>query len=288
MHLPGVPFSTGTPPIPLRRRDGALAQAGAREAVHRHRPPADHPRAGRPGPGDRRRAARRAARGGSGDPEQLATTSKRWGPRSSSSASSSRPAPTCCRPPTWKPWPACRTASSRSPSSRSRRSSRARSGRGSRRRSSISIVPLAAASLGQVHRARLRDGRPVAVKVQRPDIRQVIVDDLEVIEEIAAIVDDTPRSAAPSRSDMVEEFRTYPAAELDYRREAVNLVTLGENLADYRRLVIPRRSTTTRPRGAHHGLHRDGRSPSSPPLARIDLDHGSSPRSCSRPISTRS
>ena len=50
-------------------------------------------------------------------------------------------------------------------------------------------VPLAAASLGQVHRARLRDGREVAVKVQRPDIRQVIVDDLEAFAEIAAMLD---------------------------------------------------------------------------------------------------
>jgi ubiquinone biosynthesis protein len=44
---------------------------------------------------------------------------------------------------------------------------------------------LAAASLGQVHRAALRDGRPVVVKVQRPDIRKQIAEDFEVLEEIA-------------------------------------------------------------------------------------------------------
>ena len=44
--------------------------------------------------------------------------------------------------------------------------------------------PLAAASLGQVHYAELRDGRPVAVKVQRPGIRQRIADDFEALLEI--------------------------------------------------------------------------------------------------------
>src|SRR5438093_6924226 len=48
---------------------------------------------------------------------------------------------------------------------------------------------LAAASLGQVHRASLRDGRPVVVKVQRPHIRKQIAEDFEVIEEIASFLD---------------------------------------------------------------------------------------------------
>src|ERR1039458_7340123 len=49
---------------------------------------------------------------------------------------------------------------------------------------------LAAASLGQVHRATMRDGRPVVVKVQRPDIRKQIADDFEVLEEIAGFFDE--------------------------------------------------------------------------------------------------
>jgi ubiquinone biosynthesis protein len=47
-------------------------------------------------------------------------------------------------------------------------------------------VPLATASIGQVHRAALRDGSPVAVKVQRPGVRQQVFDDLEVLERGAA------------------------------------------------------------------------------------------------------
>src|SRR5690606_7718956 len=50
-------------------------------------------------------------------------------------------------------------------------------------------VPLAAASLGQVHSAALRDGREVVVKVQRPGIAAQIADDFEVLSRIAAFLD---------------------------------------------------------------------------------------------------
>jgi ubiquinone biosynthesis protein len=100
--------------------------------------------------------------------------------------------------------------------------------------------PLASASLGQVHRAVLRDGRPVAVKVQRPGVRAKVVDDMEVIEELAAFVDDhTKLGRTLGFGAMVEEFRLSIMAELDYRREAANLRQLGENLADYDRIVVP-------------------------------------------------
>src|SRR5256885_13753263 len=51
--------------------------------------------------------------------------------------------------------------------------------------SDFDVTPMAAASLGQVHRARLRDGRQVAVKVQRPRIREPMFEDLDAIDEIA-------------------------------------------------------------------------------------------------------
>jgi ubiquinone biosynthesis protein len=102
-------------------------------------------------------------------------------------------------------------------------------------------VPLAAASLGQVHRAQLRDGRPVAVKVQRPGIRQVILEDLDAFAQIAAMVDKhTEIGRRFAFQDMLEEFRKTLLRELDYRREAQNLITLATNLSRYERLVIPR------------------------------------------------
>ncbi|MCU1350873.1 MAG: hypothetical protein JWM05_82 [Acidimicrobiales bacterium] len=105
---------------------------------------------------------------------------------------------------------------------------------------SFDATPLASASLGQVHRAELRDGRPVAVKVQRPDIRDRIVDDMDAIEEIATLADDHTESGRRlGFADMVEEFRASLLAELDYRREADNLRALGANLSDHDRIVVP-------------------------------------------------
>lgn len=103
------------------------------------------------------------------------------------------------------------------------------------------VEPMAAASLGQVHRATLRDGREVVVKVQRPNIRQQIDEDLKALAEIAAVLD--RRTKVGKRfhfSDMVAEFRKTLINELDYRREANNLNTLADNLAEFDRLVVPR------------------------------------------------
>src|SRR3954453_23113042 len=55
--------------------------------------------------------------------------------------------------------------------------------------SDFDIKPTASASLGQVHLARLRDGRPVAVKVQRPAIREALVEDLDALDDIAEFLD---------------------------------------------------------------------------------------------------
>ena len=100
--------------------------------------------------------------------------------------------------------------------------------------------PVAAASLGQVHHALLRDGRPVAVKVQRPGIRQVILDDLEAFAEAASFADrHTKVGRKFAFQDILEEFRKTLLRELDYKREALNLVTLGRNLRSYKRLVVP-------------------------------------------------
>ena len=100
--------------------------------------------------------------------------------------------------------------------------------------------PLAAASLGQVHLAALRDGRPVVVKVQRPNIRLQIAEDFEVLEEIAGFLDDHTETGRRHRFRLVlEEFRTALQHELDYEQEAQNLIAIGENLREFDLIRVP-------------------------------------------------
>jgi predicted unusual protein kinase regulating ubiquinone biosynthesis (AarF/ABC1/UbiB family) len=101
--------------------------------------------------------------------------------------------------------------------------------------------PIGSGSLGQVHRATLRDGRPVAVKVQRPGIRRRALEDIEVIAELAEFLDShSERASRLGFGSMVEQFRGSLIGELDYRREAANLTVLGDALAEYERIVVPR------------------------------------------------
>jgi ubiquinone biosynthesis protein len=101
-------------------------------------------------------------------------------------------------------------------------------------------TPLAAASLGQVHRAALRNGREVAVKVQRPNVRAQVLKDMEAMEEVADFLDhhtDVGRRVGFKR--MVMELRRSLLVELDYRREAQHMVMLSANLARFTRIVVP-------------------------------------------------
>jgi predicted unusual protein kinase regulating ubiquinone biosynthesis (AarF/ABC1/UbiB family) len=100
--------------------------------------------------------------------------------------------------------------------------------------------PIAAASLGQVHRAALRDGRMVAVKVQRPEAHEQVTADLEALAEIAAFLDKrTDAGARYHFSDLIAEFRRTLLEELDYANEAANLRTLGANLAKFTDIIVP-------------------------------------------------
>ncbi len=100
--------------------------------------------------------------------------------------------------------------------------------------------PLASASLGQVHRATLRDGRPVAVKVQRPGVIEHVLDDLTVLDEIAAFVDNhTKVGKRYEFAPMIREFRKSLMEELDYVVEANHLRTLKRNLAEFPRIFVP-------------------------------------------------
>jgi ubiquinone biosynthesis protein len=100
--------------------------------------------------------------------------------------------------------------------------------------------PLAAASLAQVHRACMRDGRQVVVKVQRPDIREQIVSDLEALDEVARFFDlHTELGKRYEFQNMLMTLRRSLLQELDFKLESGNLNTFAENLREFDTIIIP-------------------------------------------------
>ena len=139
---------------------------------------------------------------------------------------------------------------------------------------SIDPVPLASASLGQVHHAVMPDGRHVAVKVQRPGIRERVEKDLDALDDIAQFVDaHTKAGSAYSFTETMAEFRKTLYRELDYRKEAENLVTLGDNLAGFDRIVVPQPVVDYSTRRVLTMDYVRGRKVTKlSPLARLELD----------------
>ena len=106
--------------------------------------------------------------------------------------------------------------------------------------SSFDDAPAGAASIGQVHRATLRDGRPVVVKVQRPDIRTQVREDLDAFVHVAAALE--RHSTGGKRYGTIgilRDFRETLLSELDYEQEARNLVAMGELLEEYSQIFVP-------------------------------------------------
>jgi ubiquinone biosynthesis protein len=102
-------------------------------------------------------------------------------------------------------------------------------------------VPIAAASIGQVHRATLPTGDEVVVKVQRPDAPRQIESDLALLYQAARIIKERVRSLDfIDASALVDEFSRSIRQELDYRLEARNAETFGRNFAGSDVVRVPR------------------------------------------------
>ncbi len=134
--------------------------------------------------------------------------------------------------------------------------------------------PIAAASLGQVHGAALRDRREVVVKVQRPGIREQIAEDFDVLREIAEFLDAHTEFGRRYRFRAVlKEFRDTIQQELDYELEAQNLLTLGHNMADFKLIRVPQPVMDFTTRYVLTMEHIPGRKITSVgPLARMELN----------------
>ncbi|MEX0813311.1 MAG: AarF/ABC1/UbiB kinase family protein [Chitinophagales bacterium] len=102
-------------------------------------------------------------------------------------------------------------------------------------------VPLASASIGQVHKAQLKDGSEVVVKIQRPGVKDIIELDLGIMKDV---VNRTERylkkQGIINAGDVVSALERSMGKELDYRNESRNITRFRKLYGDYKNFYIPR------------------------------------------------
>ncbi len=100
--------------------------------------------------------------------------------------------------------------------------------------------PLAAASIGQVHKARLKSGEEVVLKIQRPDIEATIETDLDILMGLAYLIENhMPEEMIADPVSIVREFRRVVRRELDYTREGRTIDRFAANFEDDKTIIIP-------------------------------------------------
>ncbi len=105
----------------------------------------------------------------------------------------------------------------------------------------IDETPVASASIGQVHRAVLKDGTLVAVKIQRPGIGEIIETDVTILKSLAERIETVfPETRIYNPSGMVDDFAHQIVKELDYTREARNVERMTRNFRDEPGIRFPK------------------------------------------------
>lgn len=107
--------------------------------------------------------------------------------------------------------------------------------------SEFEVNSLAAASIAQVHRARLPDGKKVIVKIRRPGIRQIIEADLRLLERLVQIIErEFPEARRYQPQQILQQFRLSLRNELDLLSEARNAERVADNFRNNPDVVIPK------------------------------------------------
>lgn len=143
-------------------------------------------------------------------------------------------------------------------------------------------VPLAAASIGQVHTARLVDGTEVVIKIQRDKINATIHQDLDVLAGLAQLAERVPAIAAWGPVEMVRQLSPMLRRELDFQRERQNLMLFAEFFAEDKNVAVPtpvnhlcthRVLTMTRFHGRSLGEYVRDQATGKPPVPKKLPDH---------------
>ncbi len=107
--------------------------------------------------------------------------------------------------------------------------------------SSFETVPLAAASLSQVHKAVTKDGKTVVVKVQRPGIKEIIKADMEILKDLTNLLEKyVPESKQYDPVGIREELDKSIHREINFNNEARNIQVFGENFKEDKNIFVPR------------------------------------------------
>ena len=102
-------------------------------------------------------------------------------------------------------------------------------------------VPIASASLSQVHYATLPDGTPVVVKIQRPGIKKIIDSDMIILRDIAALLEKyVPESRPYEPCGLINELAKSTRKEINFLYEGRNIETFARNFRNESRILVPR------------------------------------------------
>ena len=99
--------------------------------------------------------------------------------------------------------------------------------------------PIASASIGQVHVARLTNGKKVAVKVMRPGIRALMANDLEILDYLSRLFKHHVKQDLVDPEEIFQEFKQYTENEMDYLKEAYTIKKFYANFRNDMKIKIP-------------------------------------------------